>query len=71
MIRGEGGVWRGAKLYYIILERPLMYGDVWSFGHVWLFMVMYGNGMSQLVIHGFVEQQMEFWDYRKCGEYRK
>ena len=24
-----------------------------------------------MVIHGFVKEQMEFWDYRKYGEYRK
>ena len=41
------------------------------YGHVWSFMVKYGHGMSQMVIHGFVEQQMKFWDYRKYGEYRK
>ena len=32
---------------------------------------MYGREWSCMVIHGFVGEQMEFWDYVKYGEYRK
>ena len=56
----------------------VMYGHAWlcivMYGREWSCMVMYGHVWSsmvmEMVIHGFVEQQMEFWDYRKYGEYR-